>query len=83
MHLPMGVVHQVVGRDVKSLIAPMGSFPVNIRGSTSDDAGRLDASIMTSLRGEPDGKGKRGLARTMVGAKAKKGSVEGACDASL
>jgi hypothetical protein len=70
----MGVVHQVAGRDVKSLIAPMGSFPVNVRGSTSDEAGRrLDASIMTSLRVEPDGKGRRGLARTMVGAKEKKG----------
>jgi len=47
----MGVVRQEAGRDVKSLIAPMGSFPVKGMGSTSEDAGRRDAtSIMTSLR---------------------------------
>lgn len=47
----MGVVRQEAGRDVKSLIAPVGSFPVNGKGSTKDDAGRRDdASNMTSLR---------------------------------
>jgi len=50
-HLPMGVVRQEAGRDAKSLIAPIGSFPVKGMGSTSEDAGRRDAaSIMTSLR---------------------------------
>ena len=47
----MGVVRQEAGRDVKSLIAPMGSFPVNGMGSTNEDACLRDAaSIMTSLR---------------------------------